>query len=526
MSTPTAVHSPSPRTAGLGQGARSGKGVFGLAFFAYFLLATAWSFATPLYGAPDEAAHLTRAASVVRGQIYVEPVEAAMGGGGFVRIPESLSLYADGSLPCFGGRPQWSAECFRTLPSSDGIVEVPSLAARYNPVYYALVGLPLLLEPHEAGVYATRILSGVLCCGLLALATAIAFRYGRGWLPLAVAAASTPMLLFLTGTINPNSLEISATLVVWVALGLVLTRDLGPAAERRLLDATTVSSVLMLLTRGLSPLWLLITAGLLLVAASPDRLRVLIRARAVWVRAAIVTAAALAGAAWTVLSQSTGGSTTFNATLTEREAFLRVTLLMPWRLVQMLGYFGHLDTPPPFVMVMVWTLLVGALPVAALMAGRVRTALALAAALLVVLVVPIMLEVPTAPRLGIYWQGRYILPVAVGIPVLAALALEHRWPLVLRPRMLVVWYAAASVAHGAAVYQSMRRWQLGSNGGYNLFAGDWQPPVGTVAVILLTLAAGALATLAPLLPALSSLRRRRTGGRVRVPAAVAGAPAE
>jgi hypothetical protein len=91
---------------------------------------------------------------------------------------------------------------------------------------------------------------------------------------------------------------------------------------------------------------------------------------------------------------------------------------------QCIGNFGWLDTPVPMWVVIVWASCVG---------GVVALALALSAPCrraLPVLVLSILAlpEVLFAPEMNTFsgdWQGRYWLPLAVGIPLIAS---TFRWP--------------------------------------------------------------------------------------------------
>ena len=96
-----------------------------------------------------------------------------------------------------------------------------------------------------------------------------------------------------------------------------------------------------------------------------------------------------------------------------------------FRTVQMLGAFGWLDTPLPFVALAFW---IGLLLMLFLLtcAGGSRRWRALTVGIAVVtLVLPVVFEVSQARWYGFPWQGRYILPFAVGLPIAAAFALRE-----------------------------------------------------------------------------------------------------
>src|SRR5688500_15400053 len=82
-----------------------------LSFLSFFLIGAAWAAATPWDGAPDERAHIIRAAGVVSGQIAPEPAEAQSGTGAFQNVPAAL-----GRGTCYAFDPTKSAACQETPP--------------------------------------------------------------------------------------------------------------------------------------------------------------------------------------------------------------------------------------------------------------------------------------------------------------------------------------------------------------------------------------------------------------------------
>jgi len=119
------------------------------AFAGFFLIFGAWAFAAPYDGPPDEVQHVIRAAGVVSGQVAPEPAildnwdgRGSRGVGAYQRVPEGLHSPAT----CWGFNPDKPANC-QTPIHGGPVAEVPTSAGRYNPTYYALVGLPVRLWP-------------------------------------------------------------------------------------------------------------------------------------------------------------------------------------------------------------------------------------------------------------------------------------------------------------------------------------------------------------------------------------------
>src|SRR5205823_737204 len=92
---------------------------------------------------------------------------------------------------------------------------------------------------------------------------------------------------------------------------------------------------------------------------------------------------------------------------------------MPDLVLEMVGVFGWLDTPSPPFTYLVWGAVVGALALAGLAGSGRRSATLMVGVIAATLLVPMALEALTANRFGFGWQGRYTLPLAIGVPVLA-----------------------------------------------------------------------------------------------------------
>ena len=89
--------------------------------------------------------------------------------------------------------------------------------------------------------------------------------------------------------------------------------------------------------------------------------------------------------------------------------------------LQMVGVLGWLDTYFPTPVYLFWMVAVGSLFLIAIASVRNRKSIIpLFALIVLVLVVPVLIELSQARRVGLVWQGRYTLPIAVGIPILSS----------------------------------------------------------------------------------------------------------
>jgi hypothetical protein len=452
-------------------------------WLALWLVGASWALATPLMGAPDEPSHAVKAAAVVRGQLGGTPDpdydgRAAPGQKTLVRVPETFASL-DPLPGCYAFSPRQPADCAPPVTGDpDRTAVVGTLSGRYPPLYFALTGWPTLVSPEEPGLYAVRVVSAGLAAALLAWGLHLLLRTpSPRWALLGAAAALPPMVGFLLGTVNPSALEVAAAFCAWCAL-LPVALQPDPAQLRVRVLTAGGALVLMLGVRASAP----VLAALLVLtvaALAPWRLlRDLVRRPVVLAGGALVLLAVVGATAWVVLAGTLAGPTGrwpqyADPAVAAREAAART----PDYLRQMVGVFGWLDAPAPLLTPAVWAVAVGGLLVAALVAGGARARAVLLGVVAVGLVLPVAAQVPQAGDIGLIWQGRYLLPFAVGLPLACALVAARRWPG--GPgRAGGVVVAALLLAHGTALHAAVLRATVGAGGDVLLRDPAWQPPGG------------------------------------------------
>ena len=120
---------------------------------------------------------------------------------------------------------------------------------------------------------------------------------------------------------------------------------------------------------------------------------------------------------------------------------------------QMMGTFPYRNNPAPGAM---YALLILVIVVAVALALRFATSrerLALVGCVLASYLLPLAITLMTFQEFGTAWQGRYTLPLLLGIPVLTGIILGRRR----LPRWLVAATAAlVAVAHTIALVNTLR----------------------------------------------------------------------
>ena len=463
---------------------------FLLLWAALGLLTALWSIATPIAAAPDEPAHFIKAASVVRGEWIGKPSPI----GSVVTVPAYVAFTQ--SVTCFAFQDEVTADCSPILTGdADAPTSAATTAGLYNPVYYLLVGWPSLIFADQTGLYAMRIVSGILCSLFIALAAVQLLSLRRRLLPvLAAAVAVTPMVVFLDSSVNPNALETAATLTTFVTMFMIVRHP-----DPRLLPARaivlTVSAVTAVTMRGLSPLWVAIALFAPLLLIRREDARALARSRWARVAALVVGLSAVFAVIWILSTNSLAA--TFATPVSQApglgdspaQGFLFILFGTFGYAQGLVGEFGWLDTPAPLAVFFAWSSFVGALLLLAVATLRGRARWLILALLVALVLLPPLLQAFYIRSGGIIWQGRYALPLFVCLVAALGLMLSESLPeLEVRTRRAiaitigVAWAFCQVYSFGTA----LRRYSVGLTGDLLSMFKDpaWSPPGGILALML------------------------------------------
>jgi hypothetical protein len=463
------------------------KGTWVRTFLVLFFLAATWVLATPLGAAPDEPAQIVKAAATVRGETIGQYAPDEPAAVRQFHVPAVFnSIY---NLPiCYQFHPKTPAGCAPHLPSSGRTVTSTSYVGRYPPLYYAVVGLPTLVMHSESVVYFMRLVGALLDALLLSLALTIASLCCRSTRLLeGIAVAVTPMVFFLAGVVNPSGLEIAAAVCAWTS-GLALVRN-GPLQPRRAVVASFIASSCVLeLTRGLSVLWMVLIL-LTLICLEPRTCRELLRHRSVrgGIVLLVLIGAAATGFVFTAETLKVLPSTEFPP---HHGSLVNLTehVLGSFRgyAQQIIGVFGWLDTPSPFLTTFLWTALFGFLLFVGLSVSRSREVRVLVGFLAGLVILTLVLIEWNAGTAGVTWQARDGLPLYVGVPLLAGVAIPKQSILGFgdahRTRIAAIVAIAVGTGQLTDFLWTLRRYTVGLGRTVNLFQvvpHGWSPPPGT-----------------------------------------------
>ncbi len=469
--------------------------VFVVAAVLFAAMGSLWAIATPLFAVPDEPDHAVRAVATWSGdptgtEVVVDGVPLVR-----YRVPTPYQV-ADQIAACNAFQPDL-APCGPAFVATGRKVTELSTAGLYPPLFYRLTGWAGALWPGGRGMYMMRLIQVAACAVLIGVAAIGCVRLRRGTLPLlGVAFAVTPMVLFLSGSVNSSGLEAAAAIALWASLLSLLRNDdrlgadaadLGASGRstrwlpERWPDAIAAlgSGTVLIATRTFSPGFAAVICAIALLSAPEITPRVLLRRRDLLATFGGLAIAAVAAALLVVRSGQFDHPAIGGRPLLGIETPLSIGLgYQELGFRQMIAVFGWLDTGTAQLSYYAWILGGGALMIGALVLGRWRRIAGVALALLATVALPIASNWGQAETSGFVWQGRYGLPIAAGIPILAALAVaESGLPSRISKRATVTFTAIVAIGQIYALYWSLRRFSVGVRGDL-IFFGDsaWSPP--------------------------------------------------
>ncbi|MEM8747322.1 MAG: DUF2142 domain-containing protein [Actinomycetota bacterium] len=164
---------------------------------------------------------------------------------------------------------------------------------------------------------------------------------------------------------------------------------------------------------------------------------------------------------------------------------------------EVVGVLGWLDTPVPETFVSLWFVGVGLVAGAALTTGWTQRAVAAGTTAAIGILVSWTLTMLQNDDTGLYWQGRYYLPLMAGVPILLGAAVRRRRrrstsspPNRSTDPVAIVVSTIAVAVSVVALAAAMRRFGVGTSGSY--LPTDWDTydsPVPPVVLLVVGLVA-------------------------------------
>jgi hypothetical protein len=441
--------------------------------------------ANPPFASPDEGAHYIRALGVGGGQFVGRPTSysATPTRNGLVLAwlnSFAREIRAPARLAPFSCK--WSdvlqPACNPPPRRENETIALKTYFGTYEPAAYLIPGV-LARRAHgpAAADRLARVGAGAVSTVFVAVAILVLWAGDGGGLSLlGLPIAVTPMVIFLDGTVNPNSLEITSGLA-FVAGLLRLSRG-RPSSVWPWAAAGSAGAVLCL-SRVSGILWLVL-AMLLIVCLGGRQIWASARGRPAPAAFAggLIVAAVIFNQWW----QARYGPHPTLAIRPFHAAFLTGTDQLNRIFKELVGVFDHLELKMPFIGYATWWAGLFALLTLAALVGRTRERRTLVVSVAAAFAVPVGFWVVYFRFSGAELQGRYFLPILVAIPLLAGeIVYRNRARLAaLHGQRLLLWLAlGAGCVQFLAWYWNARRFAVGL-GGSNWFVTHavWSPPGG------------------------------------------------
>ncbi|HTL86683.1 MAG TPA: DUF2142 domain-containing protein, partial [Acidimicrobiia bacterium] len=464
----------------------------------------------PPFSQPDELAHARRAYAAVRGDLIgraltssdVAQYDRALHQRqrlGWDSLPKLSSLEmvrspqvfasGDSMRACLAERAEITpADCPR-LSSRTNDVPTWTWQDRSPPLVHLILGTVTLAIHNVTATYLMRVLAALLCAALLTIAWASLIAVG-GIARFGLLVALTPMALFLTGGATPNGIEVAAAAAVWSsATALILASPVR--RTRAAIDRFGTASLVLILARPISLIWFVLIVSLSAIWGGRQALTVLRIPRVrVWM-CALGTVAAIA-IGWLLHAQtlSTDHNTNGGKPFTAAHAARHTLAKTAYYARQMTGVFdsdrrvflSHIGS-------IVWaTALVAVVVLAIVRRLAVRQLLVLAAIVVATILIPVVLQTLSRTGAWDWWRGRYALPIAMGVPLLAAIGIAKNERGASRSWMAVGVIPLACV-QVSAFWLVLRRYTSGVNHSWWFFSAvRWRPPLLAPALLILAYA--------------------------------------
>lgn len=492
---------------------------------AYALLVLAWVMTNPPGSSPDEPAHLIRARATARGQWVGTPATyAPTPEFGPRELPwinratRAFDVDPRTVFPtiatCNAFHPQISSRCLDQSLSAPRQGGAPrSYVGSYQPFAYVPAGLAAnRFDDPRSAIVAGRLAFGAIAALLLALAIAALWERGEGAWPLVgMFAAASPGVLFAAASMSPSGVEIAGSAAV---LAVVIRIGSGQDDRARWWIGLAASAVAVTLSRPLGPIWVLagVVGGFALARPADARNAVRRGGRAAFAAIGVTAAAIGLSITWGLLLSPAPPRPTHVI-----DGMLRAGSELPELLREMIGVFGWLDTGMPAAAYAAWRMMVLTLVVLSLLVAPRRARRLLVTTIAAVIIIAVLMGLFVTFPTGFDLQGRYLLPLAVSVPLLAGEVLRRNRAALgaTMPRHLPLMAASvAAVVQVAGWYANARRQAVGVRGPVVFFGqGEWSPPGGWSSwAAVVVLAAALLVTAATVAQSSQSRTAPRTAG--------------
>ncbi len=450
----------------------------GTLFAGFFLLMSIWSVISPIGSGNDEPAQIIKAAGVAHGNLvgkhinplpdYPVPITA-------INLP-SIFKDVQSSSDCFvtmaplGNR----AVCeFRFLNKYKGYQYAWTYMGAYPPTYYFVTGLPTDPMPTQTGLVFMREWNIAINSALLTAAVmSLAFLKRRTFTLIGFLLALTPTVIYYGSVINASGAEIDAAICTWATAMAIASDPLR--SSRGLIAKLGISGSYLCLVRVVSPIWAL-AAGIVMFLLMGKSVKDFMKRRAAQFWLLIVALAGLSTAIWAALAPPLVNTGKYNFPhyfISSSPLYLlKRAFLDQYGSIsmthQMVGIFSWDTIYAPSAVVAIWVAAVVVLLLASLLIARKLNAVPLILLLFATVAMPVVLEADQIRWLTDFWQGRYSLPLVVGVPIVAGFLIDKHLggqKTATLKLLTGITFLIFIICQFASIYTVLKVFEVGQNG--------------------------------------------------------------
>lgn len=392
-------------------------------FFSLFVLSlgVTWALIQPPYGISDEPAHTVKALATSDGQLQGPQTVGQFGYSAMeFQVPSAYSSLWH--FTCYSGDVNTTPDCAPQFPTGADRIYISSTAAEYPPVYYATVGIFGWISPGQQGLFLMRLVTVILVTILIVLAGHLFVQFGYARQLATLLICATPTVFSFSGSVNAFSPEVAASILYWTS-GIFLLQSPN-RKSKNLIASIYIGAIAFGVMRPASFLWILISMSVIFIVSVNVKELPFLFGKKNTNMLHVLSASGIAcilSVCWYFLGMTVrnlGGGSPAGGELFDNilVSFQRT----PQYLQQIFGFFGWTTFYAPILVVILFTTSLLLSFLVNLRYNR-REIVGLSCLVSFISFGPAILEGARAASSGWGFQGRYLIPVAIGIPIVLAL---------------------------------------------------------------------------------------------------------
>lgn len=414
-------------------------------FTIFLVLNLTWSFSIPLGSVPDEGQQMVYSAAIVRGEFLSHSIASyykQYSPDNEKNIAETVPSYFLWLYYQLGGTIAWVAKGATTpyfqlskkitaFGKKDAIIG--TYIGRYPPLYYLLTGLPTLITSYRLALYLMRVFSAFFS----ALFITIGFHSLKTLknskiVLIGFLLALVPNVFIYSAIVDASGLEIALGLCAW-ATGItwaVKNDQVINKSFRKFLIVLSIYSIV----RPISPIWAFATLLFCFMLAGKEKVLQSVKEKVNLIYVGVFLFCCLFTLLWIHIRGNLIYTTPLQLRLSPQgftnyyqKPFIQEVFFSLYDSGYLIGQMIAQLIINPFKTMIIeyaWEITLGLILLLAVGLTQKKAAVLSIGFFIFLLVSYAIGEAKYGHELGLWWQGRYSCPIAVGVPILTFAALQ------------------------------------------------------------------------------------------------------